>query len=45
MVVRNTARNNASGNYLFPAGAQSGQIITSPGTGFVATNPWANFAF
>lgn len=45
IVIRNTARANYSGNYSFPAGAESGQIISNPGNGFIATNPWANFAY
>lgn len=45
LVVRNSTRANAAGAYLAPAGAEYGQIIVSPGGGFVATNPWANFAF
>ncbi len=45
VVVRNTARNNATANYSFPNGAEYGQILTNPGSAFVATNPWANFAY
>ena len=45
LVVRNSARGNGSGNYSFPLGSEYGQIITNPGNGFVATNPWANFAY
>ena len=43
--VRNCARGNTGGNYLFAAGAEYAAIITNPGAGFVSTNPWANFAF
>ena len=42
-VVRNTARGNGV-NYNIPAG-EYGQIITNPGNGFVASNPWANFSY
>jgi parallel beta-helix repeat protein len=45
VVVRNTARANSSGNYSFAAGTEYGQIITNPGSGFVSSNPWANFAY
>lgn len=45
LVVRNSARNNASGNFSFPSGSEYGQILTNPGNGFAATNPWANFAY
>jgi len=45
MVVRNSARGNASGNYSFPSGSEYGQIISNPGNGFSSSNPWANFAF
>lgn len=45
LLVRNSARGNAAGAYAAPAGAEYGQIISSPGAGFVATNPWANFSF
>lgn len=42
-IVRNTARANTT-NYNIPTG-DFGQVITNPGNGFVATNPWANFAY
>lgn len=45
LIVRNSARGNTSGNYSAPLGSEYGQIITNPGNGFVATNPWANFAY
>lgn len=45
VIVRNTARANSSGNYSFPSGSEYGQILTNPGNGFIATNPWANFAY
>jgi parallel beta-helix repeat protein len=43
--VRNMASDNTSGNYDFGSGDHSGQIISAPGNGFVASNPWANFSF
>ena len=45
IIVRNTARGNTSGNYSIGAGNESAQVLTNPGTDFVATNPWANFAY
>jgi Right handed beta helix region len=45
IVTRNTARGNGLGNYSFALGSEYGQIITNPGNGFTATNPWANFAY
>lgn len=45
VIVQNSARNNTQGNYSIAAGNDYGQILTNPGTGFVATNPWANFAY
>ncbi len=45
IVVRNSARANTLANYSFPLGSDFGQIITNPGNGFTATNPWANFAY
>ncbi|MDX2145910.1 MAG: right-handed parallel beta-helix repeat-containing protein [Planctomycetota bacterium] len=43
IIVRNTARSNGT-NYNIPSGEYA-QIITNPGSNFVATNPWANFAY
>jgi parallel beta-helix repeat protein len=43
IITRNTARGNGT-NYNIPAGEYA-QIITNPGSAFVATNPWANFAY
>jgi hypothetical protein len=45
LIVRNAARANTSGNYALGGTNESAQIITSPGANFVATNPWANFAY
>jgi parallel beta-helix repeat protein len=44
LIIRNSARGNTT-NYDLVAGNNSGAIILSPGVGFSATNPWANFEF
>lgn len=44
VVVRNTARGNTT-NYSFSSGTEYGQILTNPGSAFVNSNPWANFAY
>jgi parallel beta-helix repeat protein len=44
LIIRNSARGNTT-NYDIVAGNNSGAIIVSPGVGFIATNPWANFEF
>lgn len=43
IIVRNTATGTAAA-YDIAAGNTSGQILT-PGLAFIATNPWANFAY
>jgi hypothetical protein len=43
LIIRNTARLNSEGDYETAPGNDVGEIISTPGTGFVATNPWANF--
>lgn len=45
LVIRDSARDDSSGNFAFPTGSEYGQIIQYPGNAFVATNHWANFAF
>ncbi len=46
-IVANSCRWNSEGlsNYVITAGNSYGQIISSPGAGFVSTDPWANFEF
>lgn len=44
LIVRNAARANTAGNYTL-ASNESAQILVNPGVNFVATNPWANFAY
>jgi parallel beta-helix repeat protein len=43
LIVRNTTHENAA-DYSIAPGNDDGEILTNPGSGFVATNPWANFA-
>ncbi len=47
LIVANSCRWNSTGtsNFVIQAGNNYGQIITSPGMGFVNDNPWANFEF
>ncbi|HZJ13636.1 MAG TPA: hypothetical protein VFD27_01230 [Chthoniobacteraceae bacterium] len=45
LIIRKSARGNTGVNYLIQTGNNSGAIILSPGVGFSATNPWANFEF
>lgn len=40
----NTASNNTSAQFVINVGNDSGAVITNPGTGFAATNPFANIA-
>ena len=44
LIIRNSASGNGS-NYVIVGGNHDAQVISSPGTGFVSTNPWANFSF
>ena len=44
IAVRNTAFNNASGNYNIFTGNFAAQQVT-PSAGMVNTDPWANFSF
>jgi parallel beta-helix repeat protein len=45
LITRNSASNNSSSNYSFNvAGNKYAQLI-SPGSAFVSTDPWANFAY
>jgi parallel beta-helix repeat protein len=43
LVIRNSASENTT-NYDIVAGNKDAQVL-SPGSGFVSTNPWANFSF
>jgi hypothetical protein len=46
VVIRNSARNNASGNYTNATGNAVGQILdVSGGATITNANPWANFSF
>jgi len=45
LIVRNRARSNPTSNFTIVASNNDAQVITSPGTAFVSTDPWANFAF
>jgi parallel beta-helix repeat protein len=45
LIIANSARQNPGGAYSIPAGNEYGQILTSPGSSFSSTNPWANFAY
>ena len=44
LVVRNSASGNST-EYAIVAGNHDAQRISSPGAGFVSTDPWANFEF
>jgi cysteine-rich repeat protein len=43
LVIRNNACSNAIGDYQVASGNNYGQILLSPGAGFVNSNAWANF--
>jgi parallel beta-helix repeat protein len=44
IIIRNTAGNNAGGNYNYPAGTVVGATNVISGT-IVDNNPWRNFSF
>ena len=43
LVIRNNACSNTIADYQIAAGNNYGQILLSPGAGFVNSNAWANF--
>ncbi len=43
LVIRNNACSNGVSDYSVSTGNNYGQILTSPGAGFVNSNAWANF--
>lgn len=45
VIVRNSCRSNAGGNYEFVANNDYGIILTNPGAGFSSSAAWANFAY
>ncbi|NCC53443.1 MAG: hypothetical protein EOM20_19835 [Spartobacteria bacterium] len=44
LITRNRASRNTSNNFEIAAGNRDAQVLP-PGTGFVSTDPWANFAY
>ncbi|NKB23520.1 MAG: hypothetical protein GKR87_03890 [Kiritimatiellae bacterium] len=44
LIICNSASGNAT-NYVIAAGNADAQKITFPSSGFVSTDPWANFSF
>jgi hypothetical protein len=44
IVIRNSAIQNGSGNYSIAAGNKDAEQI-APGSGFISTDPWANFSY
>jgi parallel beta-helix repeat protein len=45
-IARNTARNNAAGNFVVAGGNELAPIITNPGSNnFSTAAPWSNFAY
>lgn len=45
LAVRNRARGNIGGNYMFNPGADYGVILSNPGQAFTSSSAWANFAY
>ena len=43
LVIRNNACSNTVADYSMAAGNSYGQIVLSPGAGFINSNAWANF--
>jgi len=44
LIVRNSGSGNGT-NYVVVGGNNNAQVINNPGTGFISTDPWANFSF
>jgi parallel beta-helix repeat protein len=44
IIIRNTASGNTTANYDIAGSNKDAQILT-PGSGFISTDPWANFSF
>ncbi len=46
VIVRNTARNNAAGDFYVGAGNEFAPVVTNPGSnGFSTMTPWSNVAY
>src|SRR4029079_7659448 len=45
LVIRNSAQGSSVLNYDIVAGNHDAARITSPGSSFASTSPWANFSF
>ncbi len=45
LAVRNRARGNSAGNYMFNASSDYGVILSNPGAAFTSSSAWANFAY
>lgn len=45
LIVRNSASGNTSSNYSFNVAGNKNAQVLSPGSAFVSTDPWANFAY